>query len=126
MVLTAPRRLDHWRPQLRRLPPLSSYTNQTTPLLTSYADAAAAAHLRNDTPAAVIAGFSAQRSILLSHLATPNTAAMEFIWQSGSARRYQMPFSVSVQHPFSRGHVEINSTNPSSAPSLTSAPDQTP
>lgn len=23
-----------------------------------------------------------------------------------------MPFSVSVQHPFSRGHVEINSTNP--------------
>ncbi|RPB12805.1 alcohol oxidase [Morchella conica CCBAS932] len=92
--------------------PLSSYTNQTTPLLTSYANAAAAAHLRNDTPAAVIAGFTAQRSILLSHLATPNTAAMEFIWQSGAARRYQMPFSVSVQHPFSRGHVEINSTNP--------------
>lgn len=41
---------------------------------------------------------------------------MEFIWLSGAARLFQMPFSFSIQHPFSRGFVEAASADAFAAP----------
>ncbi|RPA94765.1 hypothetical protein L873DRAFT_1393758 [Choiromyces venosus 120613-1] len=92
--------------------PLSTYTNQTERLLGAYTIQEPGQYLRSDSEPAVTAGFQEQRQILLNRLAGTNTAAMEFIWLSGANRRFQMPFSISVTHPFSRGFIEINSTDP--------------
>lgn len=96
--------------------PISTYTSRASALLASYGNQTAGEYLRPDSDPVVTAGFHAQRQVMLKHLATNNTAAMEFIWQSGSARRFQMPLAVSVQHPFSRGHIEIGTTDPLALP----------
>lgn len=96
--------------------PISTWTNSSSALLASYASQTAGQYLRDGSDPAVTAGHAAQRKVMLKHLATNKTAAMEFIWQSGSSRRFQMPFAISVQHPFSRGHIEINSTDPLASP----------
>lgn len=96
--------------------PISTFTNRSQELLSDYASQDPAAFLRPGLDSRVIAGFEAQRQVLLTSLSTPNIAAMEFIWLSGANRRIQMPLSVSVQHPFSRGFIEINSTDPWEAP----------
>lgn len=96
--------------------PLSTWTDRAKTLMTAYASQTAAQYLRDDSDPAVTAGHGAQRKVMLKYLATKKIAAMEFIWQSGSSRRFQMPFSISVQHPFSRGYVEINTTDPLANP----------
>lgn len=40
------------------------------------------------------------------------------MWLSGANRRYQMPFSMAIQHPFSRGFIEINSVDPFVQPTI--------
>lgn len=96
--------------------PLSTWTDRSRTLIAAYASQTASQYLRNDSDPAVTAGHDAQRKIMLKSLATKKIAAMEFIWQSGSSRRFQMPFAISVQHPFSRGHIEINTTDPLARP----------
>lgn len=96
--------------------PLSTWTNRSGALLASYTSQTPGQYLRNSSDPAVTAGHDAQRKVMLKYLATNKIAAMEFIWQSGAARRFQMPFSISAQHPFSRGHIEINTTDPLARP----------
>ncbi|PWW76307.1 GMC oxidoreductase [Tuber magnatum] len=96
--------------------PLSTYTDKAEALLGAYTTQEPGQHLRDGSEPAVIAGFQKHRQILLNRLAGTHTAAMEFIWLSGANQRFQMPFSISVTHPFSRGFIEINSTDPLAAP----------
>ncbi|CUS12576.1 unnamed protein product [Tuber aestivum] len=96
--------------------PLSTYTNKSEILLGAYTAQEPGQHLRNDLEPAVTAGFQKHHKILLNRLAGTRTAAMEFIWLSGANRRFQMPLSISIAHPFSRGFIEINSTDPHAAP----------
>lgn len=98
--------------------PLSTWTDRSEELIASYASQTAGQYLRNNSDPAVTAGHNAQRKIMLKYLATDKIAAMEFIWLSGSARRFQMPLAISAQHPFSRGHIEINTTDPLARPVL--------
>ncbi|KAF8538469.1 GMC oxidoreductase [Trichophaea hybrida] len=92
--------------------PLVNYTDASAAILSSYATQTTSDHLRVGLDSTIITGFAKQREVLLRHLATTKMASMEMIWLSGANRRYQMPFSFSIQHPFSRGFIEINSTNP--------------
>ncbi|KAF8471897.1 hypothetical protein BDZ91DRAFT_790944 [Kalaharituber pfeilii] len=92
--------------------PFSTFTNRSTEFLAAYAAQSPAAHLRPGLAPTVVAGFSAQRTVLLNALAQNNIAAMEFIWLSGGNRFFQTPFSISLQHSFSRGYIEINTTDP--------------
>ncbi|KAI5779604.1 hypothetical protein EDC01DRAFT_633896 [Geopyxis carbonaria] len=96
--------------------PLSAWTNATTAksLLGGYA--ATTSHLRADLDATLVTGWEHSREVLLKHLATPHMAAMEYIWLSGANRRVEMPFSLSIQHPLSRGYVELNSSSPFDKP----------
>ncbi|CAZ83550.1 unnamed protein product [Tuber melanosporum] len=96
--------------------PLSTYTNQSETLLGAYTTQAPGQYLRNDYDPVITASFQKHRQILLNRLAGTHTAAMEYMWLSGANRFFQMPFSISITHPFSRGFIEINSTDPLAAP----------
>ncbi|KAF8432589.1 hypothetical protein BGX38DRAFT_1276640 [Terfezia claveryi] len=96
--------------------PFSTFTNRSTELLVAYAAGSPDAYLRPGLDASVIAGYKAQRKLLLAALSTPNVATMEFIFLSGASRHIQTPLSIALQHPFSRGYIEINSTDPFAAP----------
>jgi len=96
--------------------PFSTFSNRSAELLAAYAAQPPDAYLRPGLDARVIAGHKAQRRVLLAALSTPKIAIMEFIFLSGANRRFQTPLSVSLQHLFSRGYIEINSTDPFAAP----------
>lgn len=96
--------------------PLSNYTNKTEVLIDAYSAQSPSQHLRVDTDPTIIEGYSRHKQVLLSHLATAKTAAIEFMWLGGGSRQIQMPFNAAVAHPFSRGFVEINTTDPLAPP----------
>ena len=96
--------------------PLSTFSDRSAKLLAAYAAQSPGAYLRPGIDAKVLAGHRAQRKVLLAALSTPKIAMMEFIFLSGPNRRVQAPLSVSLQHSFSRGYIEINSTDPFEAP----------
>jgi choline dehydrogenase-like flavoprotein len=67
-------------------------------------------HLRASTLPAVLAGFNAQKRILLSALATHDIAVDEFLVGAGLVP------TIALQKPLSRGYVEIASSSPWDAP----------
>lgn len=68
-------------------------------------------YLRYDAPQSIVDGFAKQKEILTKHLSTEFMAAAELIFQGGL-------FMFSVQHPLSRGYIEIKSKSPWEYPSI--------
>ncbi|KAF8428992.1 hypothetical protein EV426DRAFT_583223 [Tirmania nivea] len=96
--------------------PFSTFSNRSVELLAAYAAQSPDTYLRPGLDARVITGHKVQRALLLAALSTPKVATMEFIFLSGANRKLQTPLSVALQHAFSRGYIEINSTDPFAAP----------
>ena len=72
------------------------------------------AYLDSDTPASVAAGYAAQHKLISNGLNSTSQAAVELIWGDGS-------IIIGLQHPFSRGSVKIQSTDPFISPLADSA-----
>jgi choline dehydrogenase-like flavoprotein len=68
-------------------------------------------YLLPDTHSSVLAGYTAQHAILTRSLTSSTTASLEFIFDDSVI----IP---SLQQPFSRGTVHINSTSPFTAPRI--------
>lgn len=62
--------------------PLQNYTDQASALLSAYETQSAEEHLREGLESTVVAGFTAQRKVLLKHLATVKMAAMVSPWRN--------------------------------------------
>jgi choline dehydrogenase-like flavoprotein len=80
-------------------------TNKSAEILSAYAAQTAEQYLPAGSHATVIAGYNAQKKLLEKYLATDTMGVVEFIG-SGPG------FSISQQHPLSRGYLKINSSNP--------------
>jgi hypothetical protein len=91
--------------------PLSTFTNSSTlnnldVLATSQSPST---YLLPDTHPSVLAGYKAQHAILTESLTSSTTASLEFIFDDSVI----IP---SLQQPFSRGTVHINSSSPFAQP----------
>lgn len=84
--------------------PLSTMTTNTTAILTKLAIQGPGQYLDTTDPS-IVAGYVAQKAILLYRLAQSNIAMTEFIWVTDAPG----VIIQSNQHPFSRGSVKINS-----------------
>jgi choline dehydrogenase len=90
-----------------------SFQDVTTSNSTIVADALArnpALSLPPDVDPTVLAGYAAQRKILLEEFQTPNNSVGVLFWDTARAAQV---FSL---RPFSRGNLTINSTNPLAPP----------
>lgn len=72
----------------------------------------AAAYLPTDAPAEVVTGYTKQVEALNARLDATNSAAIEYIWDTGT-------LVVGLQHPYSRGTVRAASNNTFDAPLAT-------
>lgn len=91
-------------------PALSYITNGSTTIPDAAIAQTAEAFLDEDTDPTVIAGYDAQRKLLVAALNETTRAAYELINTNYGA------FSVAVMRPFSRGTVKLNSSEPFSTP----------
>ncbi|KAI9740033.1 MAG: hypothetical protein M1818_004784 [Claussenomyces sp. TS43310] len=85
--------------------PLANYSNSSSQILGEANSTPSAAHLDNSTPAAVVAGYKAQRELVLEALSSATSASMEYIWSDAG-------LSVAIVKPLSRGSVQIATLNP--------------
>jgi choline dehydrogenase-like flavoprotein len=87
--------------------PLPNITNDYASIL---AKAESASPLPRNTDPTVLAGYDAQRKQLLAIYAATAGAVEEVAWAGGNT------VSVAMIRPFSRGSININSTDPNEAP----------
>ncbi|KAL3426544.1 GMC oxidoreductase [Phlyctema vagabunda] len=92
--------------------PLTTISNKSAEISATAAAQDAASFLPADTDASVVAGYEAQHKILERGLTASNIGLMEYIYSDAVV----LP---GLQHPFSRGHVRISSTDALAAPVVT-------
>ena len=102
---------------------LKDFTNSTTyQSIINYAKTSdASSSLPPDTDPTVLAGYKAQREIMLGQIENPNMATGSLNWNTDAGGQ------VFYLKPLSRGNITINSTNPQANPifDLRSATDPT-
>jgi choline dehydrogenase len=91
-------------------PSLSSITNISTDILYSACNQPDDQYLVANLDQTVVAGFSDQKSVLVKLLSSGSVGAYEIINNNVGS------LTVSIMHPFSRGTVEIGSSDPFSDP----------
>src|SRR5579862_1335197 len=87
-------------------PSLSSITNISTDILYSACNQPDDRYLAANLDKTVVAGFSDQKSALVRLLSSESVGAYEIINNNVGS------LTVSIMHPFSRGTVEIGSSDP--------------
>ncbi|KAI9760701.1 MAG: hypothetical protein M1840_002349 [Geoglossum simile] len=87
-------------------PSLSSITNISTDILHSAFNQSADQYLVANLDKTIVAGFSDQKSALVGLLSSDSVGAYEIINNNIGS------LTVSIMHPFSRGTVEIGSSDP--------------
>jgi len=92
------------------LPNMTSSPSRYSSIIASAASVNISSLLPADIDPTILAGYAAQRSLLLSQLSSPHYAVEEVAWEGGDT------VSVAMIRPFSRGNIEINSTDPSVPP----------
>jgi choline dehydrogenase-like flavoprotein len=85
--------------------PAKNYTSAASSIASTASSTDSSTYLTADTPSTVKAGYAQQYAGLTSALTDQNTAFLETIFADGT-------IVLSLQHPFSRGSVKINSTDP--------------
>jgi len=92
------------------LPNVTSSASRYSSIIASAASVNISSLLPADIDPTILAGYTAQGSILLSQLFSPHFAVEEVAWEGGDT------VSVAMIRPFSRGSILINSSNPIDPP----------
>ncbi|KAI9830622.1 MAG: hypothetical protein M1819_005432 [Sarea resinae] len=93
-------------------PSLPSISNRSSRILSSVASQDPAEYLASGLDSTLIAGFTAQKRLLVELLSDNNVGSFEIINNNAGS------LSVSVMHPFSRGTCQITSDDPFNPPSI--------
>lgn len=93
-------------------PPLPIVTSASTvaSILNTATSQSPAQYLPSDIDSTVLAGFTAQKTILTTNLATNSTGAFEIFHNNAGV------LVAAILHPFSRGYVAISSADPFEEP----------
>ncbi|RSL62968.1 hypothetical protein CEP53_004555 [Fusarium sp. AF-6] len=89
--------------------PLSDYSDAALDIHKRAASQDGTQFLPPGTPAAIIKGYQKQQKVLNEKLLDKETAVLELIWGDGA-------IILGLQHPFSRGSVQANSSSTFDAP----------
>lgn len=84
--------------------PLSTFSNVTSALLDEASAQDPSEFLAPGTPSEVIEGYRAMHAVLAERMSAPDSALVEATWSDGR-------IGMSLQAPFSRGSVQVNSTS---------------
>ncbi|KAI9725227.1 MAG: hypothetical protein M1828_003408 [Chrysothrix sp. TS-e1954] len=93
-------------------PSLSQITNSSAGIVDDATAQNATSHLAPGIDETVLAGYTAQKALLVDALSDPNRAVVEILNSNAGG------ISPSVMRPFSRGTTHINSTDPFTPPNI--------
>lgn len=92
-------------PEILAFTPLSLFTDNADAILSSAQNQSADRYLSANLDPTIIAGYSAQKDLIIGNLATNKTGAYELFHDNAGI------MVSSVMHPFGRGYLAISSTD---------------